>query len=59
MDNNEIIYFLTTGDIQSVANQELERNLSLDEIETIKDKIADKIDWYDTIVSVIDENIKY
>jgi hypothetical protein len=53
----KIIYQLTVKDIQEVANQELERELSLEEIELIRDRIADKIPWYDAIAESIDELI--
>lgn len=53
----KIIYQLTIADIQDVANKELERELSLQEIELIRDRIADKISWYDAIAESIDELI--
>ena len=54
----KIIYQLTVKDIQEVANQELERELSLEEIELIQNRIAEKIRWYDAIAESIDEFIK-
>ncbi len=39
----KIIYQLTTDDVQTVANQEIERKLTPEEIEEIKDSIAEKI----------------
>ena len=56
MKNNKIIYSLTVRDIQTVANQEIERNLSYQEIEKIIETIADKISWYDAIANSINEN---
>lgn len=53
MKNNQIIYSLTIEDIQTVANKEIERNLSPDEIENIKEVIAEKINWYDAIADSI------
>ena len=53
----KIVYQLTIADIQDVANKELERELSLQEIELIRDRIADKIPWYDAIAESIDELI--
>ena len=53
----KFIYQLTIEDIQEVANQELERELSLEEIELIRDRIAEKIPWYDAIAEAIDEMI--
>ena len=58
MQNMEkIFYQLTVEDVQNVANQELERELSLEEIELIQDRIAEKIDWYNAIAQSIDELI--
>ena len=53
MENNQIIYSLTVEDIQTVANQEIKRQLSPDEIEKIKEAIAEKINWYDAIANSI------
>jgi hypothetical protein len=58
MKNSKIIYSLTIEDIQTVALQEIERNLSSKEIEKIKDSITEKINWYDAIADSINENIK-
>ena len=57
MKKSAIIYQLTVEDIQTVAYQEIERNLSIAEIELIKDKIAEKINWYDAITDSINENV--
>ncbi len=48
-----IFYSLNIADIQNVAQQELERNLSEIEIESIKDLIASNINWYDAIANAI------
>ena len=53
MKDNKIVYSLTVGDIQTVANQELERKLSSEEIENIIEAIAEKINWYDAIANAI------
>lgn len=58
MKSSEIIYSLNVEDIQTVALQEIERNLSPEEIEEIKETIADKIKWYDAIADSINEKIK-
>lgn len=54
---DSIIYLLTVEDIQNVANEELGRNLTSDEIEKIRDAIAEKIRWYDVIAEAINEKI--
>jgi hypothetical protein len=55
--NNDVVYQLIVADIQEVADQELERELSSQEIDLIIDRIADKISWYDAIAAAIDEMI--
>ena len=57
MKNKNIIYYLTVEDIQTVALQELERNLLPDEINKIKEAIAEKINWYDAISNSINEKL--
>lgn len=58
MKNNSIIYSLTVEDIQTVALQEIERNLSFEEIEKIKNSFEGKINWYEAIADSINENIE-
>lgn len=58
MKSGKIIYSLNVEDIQTVALQEIERNLSPEEIEKIKTSIADKMNWYDAIADSIDEKLK-
>lgn len=57
MSNDKIIYQLTIEDIQTVANKELERNLSNVEIETIQNSISEKINWYEAIADSINEKL--
>ena len=54
---NDLFYSLNIEDIQTVAQEEIDRNLSDEEIESIKDVIASKIKWYDAISEAIQENI--
>ncbi|MCK4344593.1 MAG: hypothetical protein KAX05_04845 [Bacteroidales bacterium] len=56
-NEDTIIYELTVQDIQTVANQELERNLTNNEIERIIDLIAENISWYEAISSAIEKKI--
>lgn len=53
--NNEIFYSLNIEDIQYVAQEELERNLTEKEIETVKNLVASQINWYDAIANAIQE----
>ena len=57
MKKDRIIYRLTLEDIQTVANEEIERDLSIDEIERIIETISEKINWYDAIADSINEKI--
>jgi hypothetical protein len=57
-DNNErIVYSINVSDIQEVANEVLERELTKEEISLIEDSIADHIDWFQAIENAIDEHI--
>jgi len=58
MKSNKIIYKLVVEDIQNVAEEKLERNLTDDEINRILDSIAEKINWYDAIYNSIIEKIE-
>lgn len=52
---NKIIYQLTTDDIQRVAVETIDRELTVLELFSITDKIAERIPWYDVISEVIIE----
>lgn len=54
----EIIYSLCIEDVQTVAEQEIERELTIKEIHQIKDSITVKINWYDAIADAIHQNFK-
>lgn len=56
-DKNDIVYSLNIEDIQTVAIQEIDRELTEDEIEKVKDLIGEKINWYDAILNSIIEKI--
>ncbi len=56
-NNHEIIYSLNIMDIQTVAQQEIDRDLTAEEIEKIKDSIAENINWYDAISDAIYLNL--
>ena len=55
--NEEIIYSLNKSDIQTVALEELNRELNEMEINQIIDSIAKRINWYDAIADAINEKI--
>ena len=52
---DQIIYQLTVEDVQNVALEELDEELSLEEIKDIEDLIAKRIDWYVVIADAINE----
>jgi hypothetical protein len=54
-NNKKIIYSLIIEDAQTVARQEIERELTPEEIENIKDSMAERIPWYDAISDAITE----
>ena len=56
-NNDTIIYSLNIDDIQEVAVQELDRELTYDEIRKLVDPIAKKVSWYDVIAEAINEVI--
>jgi hypothetical protein len=56
-DKNDIVYSLNIEDIQTIAIQEMDRELTDDEIEKVKDLIGEKINWYDAILNSIIEKI--
>ena len=58
MKNTKIIYSLNVEDTQTVANEELDRDLTDNEIKKITDNIAENIPWYDAIADSIREKIK-
>jgi hypothetical protein len=49
----ETFYSLSTEDIQTVAMQEIGRNLSKKEIDAIVGDISERIGWYDIIATCI------
>ena len=57
MNNEEIIYSININDIQTVAEEEINRKLTLSEIESIIDPISERINWYDAIADAINEFI--
>ena len=56
-NKNDVIYSLNIQDIQTVATQEIDRELTDNEIESVIDLIADRIPWHDAINAAIIELI--
>ncbi|RKR81343.1 hypothetical protein BDD43_1488 [Mucilaginibacter gracilis] len=58
MDRENIIYSLTIEDIYTVAEEELNRNLTEEEVLKISHKIGDYIDWHQAILNTINDTIQ-
>ncbi len=56
-NKHNIIYSLSIKDIQDVADAEIGRELTSDEITIIIDSIGDRINWYEIILSAIMDKI--
>jgi len=52
---DRIVYSLNVEDLQNVAEQELDRELTDEEIKIVEDRLGDYIDWYETIAMVLAE----
>lgn len=57
MNQEKLIYTLTVEDLQTVAADCLERELTEKEISLLEEKIGDYIDWYSIIEEAINNNI--
>jgi hypothetical protein len=57
IDTAKIIYSINIEDVQNVAEEELARKLTKNELKIIEDKIGDYIDWYGAIDTVIQNEI--
>ena len=53
MNNNKIIYSINIEDVQNVAEQELDTELTDKELKLVEDKIGNYINWYDAIAILI------
>lgn len=49
MRKDKIVYRITVEDLQTVAEDTLQRKLSDEEIKKVEDRIGDFIGWYDAI----------
>ena len=52
---NRIVYSINIEDLQTVAEEELERELTDEEIKLVEDRLGDYIDWYGTIAMALGE----
>ena len=55
---SKVIYSIDVEDLQTVAEQELERELTDEEIKNVEKLLGDYIDWYGAIALTLDEVIR-
>lgn len=55
---DRVIYSINVEDLQTVAEEELERELTNEEIKNVEKRLGDYIDWYGAIASTLNEVIK-
>ncbi len=53
MKSSKIIYSINIEDVQNVAEEEFDRELSEKELKIVEDKIGDYIDWHGAIEMTI------
>lgn len=49
LNSNKIVYSINVGDLQTVAQEIIERDLTDEEISVVVDKMGDHIPWFDAI----------
>ena len=52
-DTSKIVYSLNIEDVQNIAKQEFDRELSEKELKIVEDNIGDYINWYSAIEMTI------
>lgn len=55
--NDRIVYSINVDDIQEVAKQVLERNLTKEEVILVEESMGDYLDWFQAIENSILERI--
>jgi thiosulfate/3-mercaptopyruvate sulfurtransferase len=53
MNSRKHLFYITISDIQTVAQEKLNRKLSKGELATLSDKLIDKVQWYEPIEELI------
>ena len=53
-----VVYYMVVEDVQTVANECLNRSLSDDEITMLEDAIAERVDWFGAIEGAILDKIE-
>lgn len=54
---SKIVYSINTDDIQSVANEVLERDLRKEELASVQESVGDYIDWFQAIENAIQKHV--
>ena len=54
---DRIVYSISVADIQDVADEELERELTPEEVKWVENRVGDYISWYDAIALAINEMV--
>ena len=54
-DGERVVYSLNVEDLQTVANEELSRDLTEEEIKIVEENLGDYISWYQAIYLAITE----
>lgn len=57
MKPSKIIYSLNIEDVQNLAEQELDRELTKKELKIVEDKIGDYIDWHEAITLALNDAV--
>jgi hypothetical protein len=57
MNADKIIYEINVKDIQEVASEVLDRNLTDKEITLVEKSVGDHIDWFQAIENAIQEHV--
>ena len=55
--NDRIVYSISVGDIQEVAKQVLERDLTKKEVVLVEESVGDYIDWFQIIENALRKHI--
>jgi hypothetical protein len=55
--NDRIVYSISVGDIQEVAKQVLERDLTKKEVVLVEESVGDYIDWFQAIENALRKHL--
>ena len=55
--NDRVVYSISVGDIQEVAKQVLERDLTKKEVILVEKSVGDYIDWFQAIENALRKHV--